>query len=105
MECGKFQEHNQTFQRENNKSNKNIISTDTLLENSQALQCLCETNNLLYTETMMMGKFQAKNYLNDLKLLKTGLTMNATKCEYNKTEIQYLEHTFSKNGVSLDPQN
>ena len=38
------------------------------------------------------------------RLQEMNLTLNPTKCEYNKTSIAFYGYIFSKDGVSLDPK-
>ncbi|KAL5488977.1 hypothetical protein EMCRGX_G018012 [Ephydatia muelleri] len=38
------------------------------------------------------------------RLLSAGLTLNAGKCEFSKTEIRFLGHVVSNQGISPDPE-
>ena len=38
------------------------------------------------------------------KIQAAGLTLNADKCEFNKTEIHFLGHVINQKGISPDPQ-
>ena len=38
------------------------------------------------------------------KIQKAGLTLNADKCEFNKSEISFLGHVINHQGISPDPQ-
>ena len=38
------------------------------------------------------------------KIQKAGLTLNADKCEFNKSEISFLGHVINHQGISPNPQ-
>jgi len=37
------------------------------------------------------------------KLQSTGITLNRSKCEFNKDCLTFLGHVLDKNGISADP--
>ena len=64
---------------------------------------LCHMDNvLIFGHTQQEHDSRLKAVLT--KIQAAGLTLNADKCEFNKTEIRFLGHVINQKGIYPDPR-
>jgi len=64
---------------------------------------ICQMDDILIcSENMQVHQQQVKTVLE--KLYKAGITLNAEKCEFNKSNITFLGHVINQEGIHADPK-
>ena len=63
----------------------------------------------MYPDDVIVFSKTIKRYLNHLRsvfdlLQKAGLKIKPSKCIFLQTEVEYLEHIFTKEGIKPDPK-
>jgi hypothetical protein len=64
---------------------------------------------LVYLDDIIIFSRTYEDHLRDLqlvfdRLLKSGLKLNGEKCDFFRTEVAYLGHVISEEGISCDPK-